>query len=183
MRYSLKTTLDDSDYIYFNEHTLKVYGIFKRQVLTLRILFLAVLLIVSIYEIMQFEDPLAAIIFSVITLIILIPIEIFTPHYLRFFTRLQIKSIIKKGKAPYSKTSELKFYDDYFTEETETMTTEQKYSSIEKISFSEERKTLYLHTNKFMALLISSNSFGSPEEMVEFLKFIKEKCTEAECLF
>ena len=98
MRYSLKTTLDDSDYIYFNEHTLKVYGIFKRQVLTLRILFLAVLLIVSIYEIMQFEDPLAAIIFSVITLIILIPIEIFTPHYLRFFTRLQIKSIIKKGK-------------------------------------------------------------------------------------
>ena len=183
MHYSLKITMDDSDYLYFNEHTLNVYGIFKRQVLTLRILFLAVILILSIYEMFQFENTLAAVIFAVIMLIILIPIEIFTPHYLRFCSRLQVKSFIKKGKVPYSKTSEMQFYDDYFTEETETAKTEQKYSSIEKISFSEERKTLYLHTDKVRAFLIPSSSFATPEEMVEFLKFIKRKCTDAECLF
>ncbi len=183
MNFSFDVALCEKDYLYFNVYTLKVYGIFKKQVLFLRILFAIALIGMSVYEIFRFEDLISSIVFSAIMLIILIPAEIFVPKYLAFFTRLQVKSIIKKGKALYSKSSKMEFSEQFFTETTDTARVEQKYSSVEKISYSEEMKTVYLHINKMMAYIIPTASFDSPEETVRFLKFIKEKCTDAECLF
>lgn len=183
MLYSLKTKMNDEDYIAFNLHALKVYGIFQRQVMMLRILFIALIAVFSIYEIMKLEDKITIIVYCIIMIIFSAPILIFTPQYNRLFIKQQAKSMIKKGKAPYSKNSQMEFYDDFFIETTDVAKSEIKYSSIEKISFSEERKTLFLHLNKLMAHILPAQSFDSPEKMVEFIKFIKEKCTDAECLF
>lgn len=183
MLYSFNIKLENQDYVDFNLHTLKVYDTFKKQVLSLRLLFAAVLLILSVMEIFKTEDLIANIIFSVIIFVFLALGELLIPKFLTSATRSQINSFIKKGKAPFSRSSQTDFYDDYFTEITESSKTEVKYSSIEKISFAEESKTIYLHFNKAAALIIPHTVFSTPEEMVEFLKFIKEKCSNAECFF
>ena len=141
------------------------------------------MLSLSLYEAMKLENGIAKTAFWVFILTALTVFEILVPRYHTYCIRRQVKRIIKKGKLPYSKSSQMDFYDEFFIETDDSSKTEQKYSSIEKISFSEESKTLYLHIDKLRAYIIPGTSFDSPENMVEFIKFIKTKCSSAHVLF
>ena len=183
MLYSFEITLEDSDYVNFNIHNAKVYDIFKRQVLFLRILFAAALLLFSVMEILKNDVLFENVLFSVFIFIFLVIFELFIPRLFLALTRVQVIRFIRKGRAPYSRSSHIEFFEDGFTEITEHANMQLKYSSIEKLSFDEVTKTLYLHFNKASATIVPRSAFATPEEMVDFLIFIKGKCVDAECLF
>ena len=60
-------------------------------------------------------------------LLIIIPQLLVVPFF-KLAAKIQIKALIKNGKPPYSPHSVLTFYEDCFTEETEDIKTEIKYS-------------------------------------------------------
>ena len=81
----------------------------------------------------------------------------------------------KNGKLAYSPKAELIFFEDCFVETTESNKTEQKYSSIERISIIEGR-IIYIHVNNVIAFLLPVAAFDSWELYDAFLEFIKTKC-------
>lgn len=182
MLYSFDVKLQEKDYLDFNIHTLKAYGLFQKQVLSLRLFLGALMIFVSLFELFTFESALEKGIFIALMLLLLPLMELPIPSLYTAILKRQIKSLIKKGKAPFS-SARLEFYDDIFVEITDEVKSEIKYSSVERISFSEEGKTLYLHMSKVSAHILPRSAFDSDIAMVEFIKFIKAKCFGAECLF
>ena len=68
MRYSFEFIIDSKDYLDFNIHTLKVYGLLKKQSISLRILLLAVMLIYIVIEVVNSAE-LSEKIISVIAIV------------------------------------------------------------------------------------------------------------------
>ena len=90
--------------------------------------------------------------------------------------KASIKSLRKKGKMGYSPTSVVEFLNETFIETTPENKTEQKYSSIERISLV-DNKMIYIHVNNVMAYIIPVSCFESAEQYQSFLDFIKTKST------
>ena len=67
----------------------------------------------------------------------------------------------------------MEFFEDSFIEETESNKTEQKYSSIERVSLI--NGTVYLHANNIMAYIIPISSFENKMHYDRFVEFIKTK--------
>lgn len=107
-------------------------------------------------------------------LLIIIPQLLVVPFF-KLAAKIQIKALIKNGKPPYSPHSVLTFYEDSFTEETEDIKTEIKYSGIDRISIV-ENKLIMIHTNSVQAYLLPAICFGSDIKYNLFKDFIKTKC-------
>ena len=107
--------------------------------------------------------------------ILLIVFEAILVPFMSSSFKSTLKKMKKTGKMAYSPSSVLAFYDDYLLETTETNQTQQKYSSIERISIVDQ-KMMYIHVNNVMAYLLPLSAFASQEEYERFLAFIKTKC-------
>ena len=101
--------------------------------------------------------------------------EVFLPQLNAFFLKGHLKSLKKKGKMAYSPFSVIEFYEDVFVVTTPENKTEQKYSSIERISIV-SNKMIYLHINNLMAGILPFACFESKAQCDEFFEFIRTKC-------
>ena len=107
--------------------------------------------------------------------ILLIIFELLFSSLFVFFLKGHLKSLKKKGKMGYSPSSVIEFCDDSFVETTPDNKTEQRYSSIERISIV-DNKMIYIHVNNIMAYILPLSCFETKEQYDEFFDFIKTKC-------
>ncbi len=176
MKFRLEISLCDEDYYAYNEFCIirSHYG--KKQMLTYRILLSLIILLFPIssllYSGVNFEFVVSAVVYAI--LIILLNI-----FFNKIFAR-SVRSVVKKqkktGKMAYSQSAVMEFYDDKFTEETELSRGEQSYSVLERISYIESEKLLYLHINSAQSYIIPYSIFDSDEEALAFFEFISSKC-------
>ena len=78
---------------------------------------------------------------------------------------------------PYSQSSVIEFFEDSFTETTDTNKTEHTYSAIEKIWVIGE-KYVFIYISSVSGYIIPFPAFDSFKQRGEFLEFIKGKCPE-----
>ncbi len=172
-KFDVNTT--DKDYLDYNVFwmTRSHYG--KKQITNLRI-FIAVLIAIYI-AIMLFGGGFASGTFlSSLPLVMIFGFMfIFMTKFFKWTVKASVKSLKKKGKMGYSSIAVIEFLDDVFIETTPENKTEQKYSSIERISLV-DNKMIYIHVNNIMAYIIPFSCFESAEQYESFLSFIKTKC-------
>ena len=172
MEFQFNIDLTDKDYIDFNIfwQTRSRYG--KKMLIIFRIILLVLCVVPMLPAIRDIGFSAESIISEIILLII--PQLILMPLF-KLTAKIQIKTLIKNGKPPYSPHSVLTFYEDSFTEETEDIKTEIKYSGIDRISIV-ENKLIMIHTNSIQAYLLPAICFGSDIKYNLFKDFIKTKC-------
>ena len=142
------------------------------MLLTLRIFLLLLCLLTTLSVVLDMGFSAESIISG--TLLLIIPQLLVVPIF-KLTVKIYIKILIKNGKPPYSPHSVLTFYEDCFTEETEDIKTEVKYSAIDRISIV-ENKLIMIHTNSVQAYLLPAICFGSDIKYNLFKEFIKTKC-------
>ena len=173
MEFQFNIDLTDKDYIDFNIfwQTKSRYG--KKMLIVFRIILLVLLSAPTLSAIHDIGFSVESIISGILLLII--PQLLLIPFF-KLIAKIQIKALIKGGKPPYSPHSVLTFYEDSFTEETEDIKTEVKYSGIDRISIV-ENKLIMIHTNLIQAYLLPAICFGSDIKYNSFKEFINTKCS------
>ena len=170
MKFQFNIDLTDKDYTDFNVfwQTKSRYG--KKMLIIFRIILLIPISTLSaVLDIgLSAESIISGILLLIIPQLLVIP-------FFKLIAKIQIKALIKNGKPPYSPHSVLTFYEDCFTEETEDIKTEVKYSGIDRISIV-ENKLIMIHTNSVQAYLLPAICFGSDIKYNSFKEFIKTKC-------
>lgn len=172
MKFQFNIDLTDKDYVDFNIfwQTKSRYG--KKILTTLRIFLLVLCFIPTLSVVLDMGFSAESIIPGILWIII---IQLLLVPFFKLIAKIQIKTLIKNGKPPYSPHSVLTFYEDSFTEETEDNKTETKYSGIDRISIV-ENKLIMIHTNSVQAYLLPAICFGSDIKYNLFKEFIKTKC-------
>ncbi len=175
MHFKFNTTLNDQDYLDYNIFlmTKSPYG--KKQITKFRIVLALVYTVLSLLYLLTEDFSVGAWVGAIFILICLVLFELLLNKFFIRITKGQIKSLKKKGKMPYSPVADMEFYDEVFIETTPENKTEQKYSSIEKVSIITD-KIIYIHVNNLLAYIIPLNCFNSKEEYNDFISFIKTKC-------
>lgn len=172
MKFQFNIDLTDKDYTDFNVfwQTKSRYG--KKMLITLRIFLLLLCFVPTLSAVLDMGFSAESVIPGILWIII---IQLLVVPFFKLTAKIYIKILIKNGKAPYSPHSVLTFYEDSFTEETEDIKTEVKYSGIDRISIV-ENKLIMIHTNSVQAYLMPAICFGSDIKYNSFKEFIKTKC-------
>ena len=178
MKFQFTVNLNDTDYLEFNKfHMLRSpYG-----EKTLRNTRASIYLIFGIFILLALFvgyllESLPYTLIVVLALIVACAFyQIRLPHSMGASLKKHIARLQKSGKAPYSPHAELAFYEDHFTETTETAKSEVSYAALERISVV-DRKYIYLHVNSLSAYLLPTASFASEEQYNAFLAFAKTVC-------
>lgn len=113
--------------------------LWKKQMLSFRIvivIFFAAYIFIFLYRGNFTTDSFISIIPMVILLTIF---ELLFSSLFVLFLKGHLKSLKKKGKMEYSPSSTIEFYEDSFVEITPDNKTEQRYSSIERISIVDDK--------------------------------------------
>lgn len=175
MKFQFFVNLTEQDYVDYNFFVSmkSPYGKSQRQNLRISIATVFLALISLLFLI--FDISIFTVLFSVLLIIGLILFQIFFHRYILYCVKVQIETIKKTGKISYSPFSTLEFYDDYFIENTSENITQQKYSSIERVSIV-ENKIIYIHINSVMSFIIPISCFVSNEQLNSFIDFLKTKC-------
>ena len=145
MQFRFQVAFNDDDYLEYNKfHLLKSpYGAKTRKSMRMTIsVILATFAIISLIS----GGFSASSILSVIPLFVIwLVFWLLMDKFLVSTVKAQLKQMKKSGKLPYSQSAILEFYEKGFVEFTEANKTEQKYSSIERISIVDKR---YIYTHK-----------------------------------
>lgn len=179
MKFRFNINITEKDYIDFNVFCMinTPYG--KKQIKQFRLInaIIIALGIVAVFLI----SGISAVSFAgaVIFLLMLFIVEFSAPKIITASAKSQVKLLKKSNKKFYSTASVMEFYDDYFTDTDEDAKTEQKYSSVERVSIV-EGKVIYIHINDIRAYLIPKLSFDSREQYEAFVDFIKTKCNKTD---
>lgn len=172
MKFQFNIDLTDKDYTDFNVfwQTRSRYG--KKMLLILRIFLLLLCFVTTLSAVLDMGFSAESVIPGILWVIL---IQLLVAPFFKLTAKIYIKILIKNGKPPYSPHSVLTFYEDSFTEETEDIKTEVKYSGIDRISIV-ENKLIMIHTNSVQAYLLPAICFGSDIKYNLFKDFIKTKC-------
>lgn len=175
MKFRFNVNVDDKDYLDYNKFWMLRSHYGKKQMTTLRITIAVFYIIFILFILYSGKFTLNSFI-SIIPMTILgVLFEVFLPQLNAFFLKGHLKSLKKKGKMAYSPFSVIEFYEDVFVVTTPENKTEQKYSSIERISIV-SNKMIYLHINNLMAGILPFACFESKAQCDEFFEFIRTKC-------
>lgn len=176
MKFRFIVNVSDEEYFEYNKFWMlrSPYG--KKQIIKNRITVSVVFGLCILFLLFSGGFSMDSLI-SIIPLVILLGVfHVFLPRFLTSSIKGQMKALKKSGKPGYSPNSVIEFYDDGFVETTEDNKTEQKYTSIERISIV-DNKMLYIHVNNIMAYMLPLRSFESEEQYDEFLELMKAKCS------
>lgn len=175
MKFRFQVAFNDNDYFEFNKfHLLRSpYGAkTRRSTIVMVTVIVAAFALVSLI-LGKFS---ASAFLRIIPLIIIwLVFRLLMDNFLISTLKTQLKQMKKSGKMPYSQSSILEFYEKGFVEITESNKTEQKYSSIERISVV-DKEYIYLHTNSIMAYIIPYSVFESDEQRADFFVFLQSIC-------
>lgn len=177
MRFKLYINITEEDYLDFNKFQTVKSPYAKKQIAKLRIGLLAVMLALVILHVSSYGFTAETFVGLAPFLVLLLLFIIFAPVGMTFTLKASIKTLKKQGKMAYSPTAVMEFYDDIFIETTPTNKTEQKYSSVERVSVV-DGKMIYIHINNIAAYMLPTASFESKEQYEDFVSFIKTKCSD-----
>lgn len=177
MKYQFQITLTDEDYLNYNlfyalrsPYAAKTN---KRVRVFFSLLMIVTALALLISDGLRYGSLFAA---SVVLALVLV----YNLRYKRSIVnayRNLIKRNKKNGKVAYTPKSTLELGEDFLVETSPDNKTEQKYSSIERISVIKDRY-VYLHINHLMAYIIPMTSFASNEEYQSFFEFARANITD-----
>ena len=175
MHFNLHIELNDKDYLDYNTFWAikSPYG--KNQILWLRVFVAVLFAAFSFFSLLAKGFSTSAWLGIIPYLVVAVAIELFLGKFFTLVLKSHIKSLKSKGKMGYSPVSDMEFFDECFTETTPNNKTEQKYSSIERVSVV-GGNIIYIHVNSIMAYILPLSSFNSKEQLDAFLEFIKTKC-------
>lgn len=175
MLFQFTVNLTDQDYLDYNIfHMLKSpYG---KKIVTRMRLYVALLVGAAVFFMLLREGYLASAVYGVaVYIVIFVLLQLFLPKSYVWVLKSQMKDLKKKGKMGYSPVADMAFLDESFVETTPDNRTEQKYSSVERVSVV-TGKCVYLHTNSVAAYILPQACFDSGEQYEKFLAFIRTKC-------
>ncbi|MBE6644509.1 MAG: YcxB family protein [Ruminococcaceae bacterium] len=172
MKFDFSVNLTESDYLEFNKFYMLKSPYGEKSIRNFRIAFLIIFGLIALINFIT-KDFTSAI----TSIVICVLFQLFLKRFLTSSIKSTVKMLKKKGKIPFSPSSYIEFLDDCFVETTDTNKTEQKYSSIERISII-ENKYIYIHTNSVQAYIIANDSFKSEEQYNDFCNFLKTVCSE-----
>ncbi|WFR59307.1 YcxB family protein [Anaerocolumna sp. AGMB13025] len=171
--FEFKITLDDEDYLLFNQYHLLNSPSGKKSLMSFRFItpFLCFMVIV-IFCIAGSDFELILSEAIVMTIISILWIGYSKKEILKSMNKRIIK-MKKEGRLPYSNEAILKFDDEKINEiapNTENIT---KYSLIEKIVVTE--KAIYIYFSSVQAYILPVTAFSAEMEKLKFLEFINMK--------
>ena len=174
MKFKFDIKLTDKDYFDYNKFWMLKTPYGKKQLsLTRKILYLIFAIGILILLFMG-EITAQTYITIVGSIVLCLLMQALMTKFLICFLKVQIKTMKKSGKMPFSAESHMVFYDDTFTEYTTENKNEHKYSAIDRVSVV-GGKAIYIHLNNILAYVLPFDSFESVEEYNRFFDFIKTK--------
>lgn len=170
--YKYNITLNDDDYLQFNQYSLLNSRSGKRVLMRYRLL--APLLYFSIIVITLTDADFYTILSETITMAILSIIWIVVcKRVLLLSSKMSIKRKRKEGELPYNREAKLIFDDEYIYDITPDSETRRKYSSIEKVC--EAEKAIYIYINSSRGYILPLTAFSEEAEKQKFLQFLNLK--------
>lgn len=172
--FKFNVNLTDDDYLEYNKfwNFRSHYG--KGQIISMRIM-LAIMVCVFIVLTLVINGFSTGTLIGVITLVaFLVVMELLLKKYITFTLKANLKNLKKKGKVAYSPSATMEFFEETFTEVTDNVKTEQKYSSVERVSVV-RGKAIYLHVNSLASYILPLSAFDNKEQFDSFVEFLNSK--------
>ena len=176
MEYSINVVLTDKDYDEFDEFTMKHVPETKRMIRVARWSFVAVVAVAASFPLFAGNFAASAWINVIPHALILLVYQLLMIPTVRVVSKQQRKKLQKAGGALYAPSSVMKFFDDHFCEITAESKTDHTYAAVKAVSVVGAEKA-YIHLNGMLAYIVPASAFASPLEFVQWLAFIKTKCT------
>ena len=174
MKFKFNIRLTDKDYLDFNKFWMLKTPYGKKQIsLSRKLLYL--IFAIGIFIVLFMGEITTQTYITIGGFVVLC--LLFQALMARFFIlslKIQIKTMKKSGKMPFSEESNMEFYDETFIEYTTENKNEHKYSAIDRVSVV-GGQVIYIHLNNVMAYMLPFDSFESVEEYNRFFDFIKTK--------
>ena len=175
MKFQFNVNITDKDYLDYNKFWMLRSHYGKKQMMGFRIVIAVIFGVYIFISLYNGNFTVNSFINVIPMAILLIIFELLFSSLFVFFLKGHLKSLKKKGKMGYSSSSVIDFYEDSFVETTPDNKTEQRYSSIERISIV-DNKMIYIHVNNIMAYILPLSCFETKEQYDGFFEFIKTKC-------
>ena len=171
--FEFKTTLDDDDYLLFNQYHLLNSPTGKKSLIFFRFIIPFICLVfVVIFFIAGVDFQLILIEAIVMTILSIIWVG-FSKKMILISMNRRIKKMKKEGRLPYSNEATLMFDDEIIHEITPNTEIKTKYSLIEKIAVTE--KAIYIYFSFVQAYILPVTAFSNEMEKIKFLEFINLK--------
>lgn len=177
MLFSFKVFLTDQDYYEFNKFTNSKSSFGKKLFLFMRIFFVVCVFFPPVATFVTDGITKETVISAIPSFLLLFLLELLLIPFVNLMLKLNISLLKKSGKMPYSKSSVIEFFEDSFTETTDTNKTEHIYSAIEKICVIGE-KYVFIYISSVSGYIIPFHAFDSYRQRGEFLEFIRLKCPQ-----
>lgn len=171
--FEFKITLDDDDYLLFNQYHLLNSSSGKKYLLVYRLIVLFIcLMVIVIFSIAGADFGLILVEAILMTIFSVLWIGFSKKKILKSMNK-RILKLKKEGRLPYSNEAILKFDDEKIHEITPNTENITKYSLIEKIAVTE--KAIYIYFSSIQAYILPVTAFSEEMEKLKFLELINEK--------
>jgi hypothetical protein len=171
--FEFKITLNDDDYILFNQYHLLNSPSGKKSLMSLRFIIPFIcFMFITIFCIAGSDFELILIESILMTIISIFGIGFSKKKILKSMNKRIIK-LKKEGRLPYSNEAILKFDDEKIHEITPDTENVTKYSLIEKIAVTEN--VIYIYISSLQAFILPVTAFSGEMEKLKFLEFMNMK--------
>ncbi len=175
MQFKFDINLTDKYYLDYNIfwNLRSPYG--KKQILKMRLGLTALFCILSLLSLFGGGFSRDAFIGIIPYWIVFAAVQLVFTLFFKWTLGEYLKSLKKKGKMGYSPISTIEFFEEHFAETTPENKTEQKYTSIERISIL-RGNVIYIHVNNVMSYILPFSCFEDEAQKESFLAFLGTKC-------
>lgn len=179
MRYQLKVTLTEEDYLTFNcfQNLESTYG--RKTVRRFQIALAVLGAVYTVFMLMLegfffFLDSAGLSVLGIIVIMILL-----FKKFMAWTVKMQVKQLKKAGKLPYNKEANLEFYEDKIVAVSENSQAELNYSGLERLCIVKNRY-IYAYNSSLSAIILPIPQIRQQVNEGEFLQFLTEKCPNVE---
>lgn len=171
--FEFEITLDDEDYLLFNQYHSLNSPIGKKDLMLFRLIIPFIcFMVVAVCYILRFDFQLILIEAVLMTIVSILWVGYSKKVTLKSVRR-RIEKIKKEGRLPYSREAILKFDDEGIHEITPNTENKLKYSLIERVAVTE--KAIYIYFSSVQAIILPVTAFSEEMEKLKFLEFINLK--------
>lgn len=170
--FEFKITLDDNEYLQFQEYHLSNNPLGKKSLMAVRFIIPIFPLFVIFFNIKDAGFEANLIVAIVMTILLIIWIARSKKEMLNII-KGRIKNMRKIGVIPYHNEVILKFDDESIYEITPNTEHKDKYSLIKNIAVTE--KAIYIYVTPVRAYILPVTAFSEVIEKQKFLEFINMK--------
>ncbi len=177
--YRFHVTITPEIYTEFNVYTSTKTAYGKEQIRKFRLIFSAIIAVLLVLTILRDGLSIATLFGFVPALIVWALFVGLWPRILANSLKKSVKSMSKKGKLGYDPQAEFLFYDEHFEEVTSDQRTSIMYTKLER-AVVRYGDVVYLYLDSMRAYILPASAFESPQQMAEFVQFLRTKVAHVE---